>query len=204
MKAMRHQQVAIRPASIPDVGDLLLCMREGDRHAAATFIDRYGDRIRRRVRGKLSPRMRRLFDSQEILSTVARRLDLYVRDNRLAAANLEQLWALIFRITENSVADKVRVLRRLDRVESPDSDFAAAFAGRLRRADEDEIDPDMPIHHAFEILTDQTDRTILALWLNDLPHTDIGECVGLTANAVRQRWHTIRGRLHRAFVREAG
>ena len=54
-------------------------MRRGDRVAAAVFITRYSSRIHRRISGKLSPGMRRVFDTQEIFSTFGRRLDQLVR-----------------------------------------------------------------------------------------------------------------------------
>ncbi len=67
---------------------LLDRVRGGDREASAEFISRYGPRIRRRVRGKLSPAMRRLFDSQEILATVARRLDQMVASGERRAEGM--------------------------------------------------------------------------------------------------------------------
>ena len=73
-----------------DLDTLIARMRAGDRAAAAAFITQYGDRVRRRVSGKLSPAMRRLFDSQEIMSTVARRLDHCVSGGELAAMAPDQ------------------------------------------------------------------------------------------------------------------
>ena len=111
------QNGTVPPALAGDEGDgvqlLLDRMRSGDRVAAAVFITRYGSRIRRRIHGKLSPAMRRIFDSQDILSTLGRRLDQYVRFGRLAAASEDELWALVFRMAENAVIDKARVFRRL-------------------------------------------------------------------------------------------
>ena len=66
------------PIPQENVESLLRRMRNGDREAAAQFITRYEDRIRRRIRGKLNPSVRRLFDSQDIFSTIGRRLDQYV------------------------------------------------------------------------------------------------------------------------------
>src|SRR5262245_43990251 len=73
------------------VPELLARMRAGDRQAAAVFITRYESKIRRRVRGKLSLSMRRIFDSQDIVSTLGRRLDLYVRSGKLEAQSEQQL-----------------------------------------------------------------------------------------------------------------
>ncbi|MBL0927610.1 MAG: sigma-70 family RNA polymerase sigma factor [Phycisphaerales bacterium] len=168
-------------------------MRSGDRDAAAAFLVRFGDRIRSRVRAKLSGRVRRLFDSQDILSTVARRLDRFVLSGQLTAANEPELWALVFRLAEHAVVDKARLLRRLERVEGEDSVFASELRSRLD--DEASEEGDGLVAAALESTTDPTDRTILSLWLNDLPHAEIGRSVGLSAEAVRWRWHRIRARL---------
>ncbi|MFM9994440.1 MAG: hypothetical protein ACKVU4_01420, partial [Phycisphaerales bacterium] len=62
---------------------LLQRMRRGDRAAAGEFVNRYGSRLLRRIRSKLSQPMRRVFDSVDILSTLARRLDRFVSSGQL-------------------------------------------------------------------------------------------------------------------------
>ena len=57
------------------VAALLDRMRRGDRSAASEFVLAYGPLIRGRFRNRLSPRMRSYFDSLDLVSTVARRLD---------------------------------------------------------------------------------------------------------------------------------
>ena len=75
------------------VESLLHRMRAGDRHAAAEFVTKYGPRIRRRVRARMNPSMRRIFDSEELLSTMARRLDQFVHEGRMTAENQARLSA---------------------------------------------------------------------------------------------------------------
>src|SRR5262245_42454435 len=93
-----------------DPQSLLERMRAGDRDAAAEFVARFAPNIRRRIRGKMNPAMRRLFDSQEILSTLVRRLDEFVGAGQLNAESIPQLWSLLFRIADNSLIEKARVL----------------------------------------------------------------------------------------------
>ncbi len=186
-----------------EVLELLRRMRAGDREAAALFITRYGSRIRRRIRGKLSPAMRRIFDSQEILSTLGRRLDLYVRSGRLAAANEQQLWALVFRMASNAVIDKARVFRRLQQVEDEDGVFAQELSRRLRQAQRSRTEGvDIEIDRALNVLPDRTDREILSLWLVGTRHTVIAEHVDLPATAVRKRWQKIKWKLRERFAAE--
>ncbi len=183
------------PGGAASVEQLLRRMRGGDRDAAAAFMSAYGPRIQRRVRGKLSRAMRRVFDSLEILSTVSRRLDSYVHAGRLEARTAPQLWSLVFRITDAAVIDKVRVFKRLERVEGEDSPLAAQLRARLNEAPEDTIE--VEIERILQVLDDETDRQILSLWLAGNEHAVIGEFVGLTPNAARQRWFRIRDRLRK-------
>jgi RNA polymerase sigma factor (sigma-70 family) len=171
-------------------------MRAGDREAAAEFMVEYGPLIRRRVRGKLGAAMRRLFDSQEILSTVGRRLDRYVRVGGLEAESPGQLLQLVFRMAEGAVIDKVRVFKRLERMEGEDSQFAQEFSSRLHDADTIEDDGAViSLDEALRALTSDTDRQILTMWLNGAQHSVIAWDLGMTPAAVRQRWKTIRDRL---------
>jgi hypothetical protein len=176
-------------------------MRGGDRAAAAVFITRYGDRVRRRVRGKLNPAMRRVFDSQEILSTVGRRLDSYVRSGQLEADTVGQLWALVFRMTENAVVDKGRIFQRLRRTEGEDSVFAATLSRRLREAEQrDPVGAEIEVETALRSFDDGIDRQILAMWLAGTPLKEIAIVVERSPEAVRQRWRGIRADLQRRFA----
>lgn len=186
-----------------DVLALLAQMRKGDRGAAAVFVTRYASKIRRRIRGKLSPAMRRIFDSQDILSTLGRRLDAFVREGQMNATTEEQFWALIFKMANNAVVDKARVFQRLSRAENEDGPFARELASRLREADHRRTaGAEFEIAAALEALPDPIDRQILSLWLMGTPHTIIAEHVGLTAAAVRKRWQEIKSRLGSRFAAE--
>jgi DNA-directed RNA polymerase specialized sigma24 family protein len=178
------------------LADLVTRMRAGDREAAADFMVQYGPLLRRRVRGKLGAAMRRLFDSQEILSTVGRRLDRYVRVGGLEAESPGQLLQLVFRMAESAVIDKIRVFKRLERIEGEDSQFAQELGSRLHDADQGQDDGAViSLDGALRALSNDTDRQILTMWLNGTQHNVIAWDLGMTPAAVRQRWKTIRDRL---------
>ena len=179
-----------------DVHLLLRRMQTGDREAAALFVTHYGSFIRRRIRGKLSPAMRRIFDSLEILSTVGRRLDLYVSAGRFNAQSEGQLWALILRMANNAVIDKSRIFRRLEKVEAEDSDFSRQLLTRLKdvhRRDDEKVE--LEIERALDLLGDVLDRQILSFWLSGARLSMIAKYVGLAPTAVRKRWQKIRATL---------
>ncbi|MCI0362422.1 MAG: ECF-type sigma factor [Phycisphaerales bacterium] len=184
------------------INELLLRMRGGDRGAAAEFVMRYGSRIRRRIRGKLGPSIRRLFDSLEILSTLGRRLDLYVMSGRLQASNEAQLWSLVGKMADRALIDKARVFKRLQAVEREDSQFAQALASRLRIVDGTQPmgGAELEIDNCLRALDDGVDRQILSLWLAGETHLTISEVVSIGPDAVYKRWERIKSQLRERLV----
>ena len=177
------------------LADLLDRMRRGDRDALAEFITRYGPRIRQRVRRRLAPAARRLFDSTEVLSTVARRLDHVVSERRMTAASESELWSLVLRVVERSVIDKGRAFRRLQKVEAEDAPLAAEVLSRMRQGEERAADPELDLAEIFEMVHEGSDREMLGLWLRGLQPTSIARVLGLPPGTVRRRWHTLRNEL---------
>ncbi len=191
-----------RPISTPgppdDAAELLERIKAGDRDAAAAFAMRYGPLIRRRIGHRLGPRMRRLFDSQDILSTVLRRFDLYVRSGRLMASTEAQLWTLIIRIAEAAVVDKVRLLERLKAAEEADQPWVRAMLEQTAHGADDDVG--ITLELAMNALDDETDRKILWLWLAGVDHRLTSELLELKHDAVRKRWQRIREELRRVFT----
>jgi RNA polymerase sigma factor (sigma-70 family) len=185
------------------IGEQIARMRAGDRSAIAEFMQQYGSLIRRRYRHKLGRAMRRLFDSQELLSTITRRLDVYVRSGRMAAVGEAQLWALISRIAENSLADKVRVFARLQTVEREDGPFAQELERRMSdRSGSDSDGPELEIDRILRELPSPDDRQIASMWMAGNTHAVIAEEFGMTEGAARVRWHRIRAHLRQALQSE--
>lgn len=182
---------------------LLAQMRAGDRDAAAALITRFGPLIRARYRHKLGRVMRRLFDSQELLSTIGRRLDQYVCSGRIRASTEDELWALLRAIADHSLADKVKIVRRLSAVEGEDAPFAREFSARLTAAQQ--VRPDGAedlIDRCLRRLGAGVDREILAMWLMGSAPTSIAQELAMTPGAVRVRWHRICADLRRHLSEE--
>jgi DNA-directed RNA polymerase specialized sigma24 family protein len=191
---------ASAPGAAPaEIDGLLRRMQAGDRAAAAEFLWRYESRIRRRVRGKLGADVRRLFDSLDIVSTLGRRLDLYVISGQLQVTNEAQCLSLLFKMADRALIDKARMFRQMEEIEGEDSEFARQFASRLRTA-ERSAGIDLEIENCMQTLPDPLDRRILSLWLSGEAHTSIGELVQMPATAVRKRWECIKTALRARFV----
>ena len=195
------------PQRYPDAGfepsaAWLEQLANGDRGAAAEFITRCGPLIRRRVRGKLRASMRRLFDSEDILSTVGRRLDAYVNARQFEARSSGEFWALVFRIAQNSIVEKARAVKSLEAKEGEDSPLAHAILRRVRQAERaDPAASDFVIDQLLDRVENPIDREIVTLWLLDLPQQQIAEVTGLSYDLVRKRWQRTREEL-RAFIEQ--
>jgi len=147
--------------------------------------------------------MHRLFDSQDILSTVARRLDLAVLRGVLKAETPGQLWEYVHSIADNALVDRGRLFARLERTEGRDGPIASRLRGRLQHGDQDgDAAVDMELDSLISSLDDGTDRQILSLWLHDVRHGEIARDVGMTPSAVRKRWQRIRTRLETTLSSE--
>lgn len=177
-----------------EIYQLLDRMREGDREAAARFLSEYGPRFFHRIRGKISRRIRDIYDSAEIMSTVQRRLDVYVRTQRIAAADPTELWALINRMIDHAVIEKTRKydsVRRLEQ-ESAVSDSTGDSAPlSVVESDESEL----AMNRLIASLADPVDRHILYMRLHGMPHSVIAMSLDMKVDAVRQRWHQISSQL---------
>lgn len=144
--------------------------------------------------------MRRLFDSQDILSTVARRLDEMVCSGRVQAANEFQFMALLIKMAGHAVVDKARIVSRLQGVESDDLVVAKSFEHAFQSAESSQRDSSEVIEKAFDATADAVDRTILSMWLNGFEHAAIASATRLSTEAVRFRWHRLRGRLREVLA----
>lgn len=171
-------------------------MRAGDRAAAAAFMERYRTRIRHRIRWKLAADMRRLFDSQEILSTVGRRLDDYVREGKVRARTPGELHQFILRVADSALKDKARRFRRLQRLERPGL-FASALQSPLASGGREEELEDVreQLSVISDAIEDEIDHQIFQLRQRGMSHTDIAREVGLSPESVRQRWSQLRRRI---------
>lgn len=177
----------------PSAEVLLGRVREGDRNAAGALFERYRPLIRQRCRAKIRPSLRGVTDSEDLWSTVARRFDAIMAKGGPSVESERAFWVLVGTLIEHAVVDRVRVLRRLERVNGEDEPFAATLRERLQHREVSQ--EGAVLDEAFHALTQPVDRDILTLWLFEHSHKEIAQAVGMTEVAVRVRWHKIRGLL---------
>ncbi len=170
--------------------ELLASIHGGSREAMARYVLSLEPLIRRRVAGKLGARMRRVFDSQDIVATVLRRIDVYLSEHEIRATTEGELRALVMRVANTAVIDKVRLLERLRRAE--DDPLALSLRTRIERGDLDDAEVDSVIGRALQSVEDSRDQRMLWLWLSGLELKSIGVILEMKPDAVRKRWQRLR------------
>lgn len=182
---------------------LLARIRAGDRNAAAQFVLRFGPVLRQRFRNRLGDGLRRLMDSADLVSSVARRLDAAVADHRAWFESEAELWAFLHKLATAVIADKARVLARLRRAEAEEQRWARPMLSELQSSDDRSSDPfDRTVDRALRSLQNDGERRVLSLWLMGMSHGQIAVETDSSAGTVRQQWHRIRGRLAQEFARD--
>jgi DNA-directed RNA polymerase specialized sigma24 family protein len=182
------------------VSVLLSRFHEGDTAAVGDFVVRYGPVIRAHYRRRIGRSMQRLVDSQDLLSTIARRLCQRVSNRRVQASDRQQFWALVFRIGDGALVDRMRIVSRLRSLEADTSPFVHMLRERLDRP-EDQSGAAFAeeLSRMLESLPTDVDRHLLMMWLHGVPSSEAGADFGLSAPAARKRWERIRHVLRRQF-----
>lgn len=184
----------------PSDAELLVRMRRGDRGALNAFFDRHESVIRARYRRKLGRALRRVFDSEDLLATVRRRVDRYVAAGTLEAEHERQLWALIGRIADRVVQAQVRTLKRGS---SLDAGHVEMLDVLWRSRQPGEILERREFVRAVFSGMDRTEREIVVGSLRGRPQSEIGAELGMSEAAVRQRLYRVREGLRQTIADRA-
>ncbi len=186
----------LRPVAESALVSLLARVQSGDRGALPEFVLRYGPLIRRRVRGKISPQMRSTYDSTDVLATLLRRLDKFVKPEDLRATDEREVWLLLLKVIQGALADQQRRLARRARAEHAWVQAGGATRDTLSPPDTAwTADPGLDAADILAQLTDPIDREIVELRVRGMELQVIAMRVGLTPGAARARWLRIRARL---------
>lgn len=94
---------------------LLNRWREGDQSAAQAIFDRYTDQLLRLVEARLSRRMRRRVDADDVVQSVMRTFFRHAKRGRYSLDRRGDLWRLLAAITVNKVKRQVEFHSRKKR-----------------------------------------------------------------------------------------
>lgn len=145
------------------------------------------DRIRAIARTRLTQGARAVFDSEDVLSSVARRLDGLFQRGQLRIEREDELWALIATIAMNEATSKTRLVERARSLLRDDAAFAQILLDRFAVCEDDE-DADATVLRMAGSISDGDDRHMFLLRLRGATHRAIAGALGISEAAARQRW----------------
>jgi RNA polymerase sigma factor (sigma-70 family) len=139
-----------------------------------------------------------VFDTDDLIATLARRLDELMQTRSVRATSAHQAWALVLSIARHAAREyrrketaeqrhRLLVAERADAVEDPHPSTSAAADSQFG----------LSLNDALESGLDAEDHAILRLRAHGVPFAHIGAAMGLNEAAVRMRWRRLRGRLSR-------
>lgn len=184
------------PARLADAGGVTL------REALAAYVMAHKDQIRAVARRRLSPTARRVYDSEEVVSSVLRRLDGMAVRGTLRTNSDQELWGLIKAIARNTIINKSQLLDRAQKLLTEDSEYGYQLVARINACEGDD-EATLLVQRMLSSLKNPVDRQILAMVLRGASHRAIAGLLALSEPAVRQKWKSIRDDLLARFQSEA-
>lgn len=184
--------------STPNPDQLVKQMNSGSleeaRAAAAAFVMAHGPLIRARARRNLTPRMRRQMDSQDLLHTVARRLDRAIVNGTFSGNSSQNVLGYISKILDNACMDKWQVIRRYETVEGPDSELAIAMLRRIKAGDADVSTGVVDISRLLQAIAEE-DAELVVLHARGMSYKAMAQLLSVKPAALRTRWSRLRPEL---------
>jgi DNA-directed RNA polymerase specialized sigma24 family protein len=171
---------------------------ENVRRAIAEYVLENGGIVRAIARRNLTTNTRAVHDSEDVLSSVLRRLDTLAADGSLRLSSERDLWAYISVIARNTAVSKTRLIEIARSYLTEDGAFAYEVVRRLNACRGDE-EATILMHRMMGSLKDPIDRQVFALRYRGASHAAIGNLLGTTEEASRQRWRKICQHLRSTF-----
>lgn len=179
-----------RPEDGADTGAL--------RNALADYLIRNQDIIRDMARSKLTRDVQGVCDSEDVFSSVLRRLDEMVIQGTLKPRSVSELWKCIEAITVNLAVDRVRIISRLRQFTSEDGVFAREVIKRLEGYVSDD-QAAILLYRMMMSLPVALDRQLLDLRFRGATIKAAAGLLGMTMDSATMRWYRLRGRLSDQF-----
>lgn len=164
------------------------------REAVAAWAMQHQRQIRTLARSRLTSHTRSVFDSEDVFSSVVRRLDGLAKDGAIRPNSEAELWALAKQIALNTAVSKTRLIERARRLLTEDGLLAYEIEHRINACVGDD-DAALLVHRMYEALESSADRQIFGLILRGASHRAVAQLLGITEEASRQRWMAVRRRL---------
>lgn len=175
---------------------LLEAFREGDERAAEAIFARYFDRLVAMARGRISSRLARRTDPEDVVLSAYRSFFVGAKGGQYALGRGGDLWRLLSAITIHKVLKRARhesAARRSIDLEVP---FDSAAEGSLARRSPDPTPEEAlamadELERAFSLL-DDFGRRVLELRLQGHQLSEIADDAGRSERSVRRSLAQIR------------
>lgn len=170
-------------------------VRRDDRASIARFVLSNGPLIRMRLRDRLGSDVRRVFDTDDLIATVARRMDGLAESGNLRAESSAQMWALMVSIAEHAASEhrrRARTERKLGKARIGEALSSQADAA-VQDSRADDIGQARRIESALGL--DQADYVTLRVRLAGGSNAQVGAALGASTAAVRMRCIRLRARV---------
>lgn len=164
------------------------------RETVAAWALAHQREIRALARKRLTQKTRSVYDSEDVFSSVLRRLDGLAAGGALRPVCEAELWALVKQIALNTAVSKTRLIERAKSLLTEDGPLAYEVVRRLNACNGDD-EAALLIHRMFEALETSAERQILGLLMRGASHRVVAQLLGISEEASRQRWMAIRRRL---------
>jgi len=180
---------------------LVELFREGDEDAAGEMFQRYVERLIAVARNRLSAKMKRRIDAEDVVQSAFRSFFAHAQRGRYEIEETGDLWRLLVVITINKLRQKVEyhtaAKRGFNREQSQRQDTSFAF-GYEAIDKGPSPDAELAVNEEIEQLTagmDEIQRRIVELRLKGFGIEEIATEVGRSERTVRRLMDKVRDRL---------
>jgi hypothetical protein len=169
------------------------------RTAIAEYVLNNKERVCAIAREKIPRSTRSTLDSEEIFSSVLRRLDLMVVRNTLRPHSEAELWGLIETIIHNTTISKSQLIATARKHLTDGGPFTYEFLKRLNTCRDDD-EAGILVTRMLMSLRKAEDRQLFCLIYRGAAHKATAAFLGISEEASRQRWLNVRRDLEARFA----
>lgn len=185
MNSTQNQVAATRVIDAANRGDTPAL-----RELLAEYVLANEGLIRQQARRKLAAWSRQSQDSEDVLSSVLRRVDLLAAQGRFWANDANDIMALILTVTRNTAVTKVRLATQAKRLLADGGKYMTALREHVNRCQGDD-EAAILVSRMLLSLDNADQRQYLELRLRGATHRAAAQVLGISDEAARQRWGVI-------------
>ena len=193
-----------------EIGDKTLAeqCQEGDERAFEAIFERYGEKLVRLAGKRISEKLSRRIEPEDVVQSVFRTFFGRVQENRFTFVNADDLWKLLVSMTLNKLRNKVdfhTAAKRAVGAERPLGGTTSQPSAFDPSGEEPSGEAVVAFLDLLETFMDELrpqDRTILEMRLNGYTQDEIARDIGCTERTVRRVLERIRGVAEQNKLRE--